>query len=317
MDFAQLLGILPQQVAFGVTLGSIYALLALGFTMVYGILEMINFAHGEVFMVGSFLGWGLFVQAIQHKLLPIHAAILLPAMLVVAMIGCALLAMAMERLAYRPLRKAQRLAPFITAVGVSILLQNAVLLFQLWFMQGPRTRVYETRRIFPYTAHIEIGSVSVTYLALTIIAVSIILMLILEWFINRTKLGKAMRATAQDSEMASILGVSVNATISLTFLVGGCAGGCGRGPGRAVLHTQIDLYMGFYAGLKAFAAAVLGGIGNIRGAMLGGYFLGVAEALAITFLNPAYKDLVAFVILILVLLFRPGGLLGESVPEKV
>ncbi len=316
MDFSELLGILPQQVAYGVTLGSIYALLALGFTMVYGIMEMINFAHGEVFMVGSFLGWGLFVQVLQRKLLPIHAAVLLPLMLLVAMIGCALLAMAMERLAYRPLRKAQRLAPLITAVGVSIFLQNAVLLFQLWFMQGPRTRVYETRRIFPYTAHIEVGSVSMTYLALTIIAVSIILMLILEWFINRTKLGKAMRATAQDSEMASILGVSVNATISLTFLVGGALAGAG-GVLVGLYYTQIDLYMGFYAGLKAFAAAVLGGIGNIRGAMLGGYFLGIAEALSITFLNPAYKDLVAFVILILVLLFRPGGLLGESVPEKV
>ncbi len=316
MEFSELLGILPQQVAYGVTLGSIYALLALGFTMVYGIMEMINFAHGEVFMVGSFLGWGLFVQVLQRKLLPIHAAVLLPIMLLVAMIGCALLAMAMERLAYRPLRKAQRLAPLITAVGVSIFLQNAVLLFQLWFMQGPRTRVYETRRIFPYTAHIEVGSVSMTYLALTIIAVSIILMLILEWFINRTKLGKAMRATAQDSEMASILGVSVNATISLTFLVGGALAGAG-GVLVGLYYTQIDLYMGFYAGLKAFAAAVLGGIGNIRGAMLGGYFLGIAEALSITFLNPAYKDLVAFVILILVLLFRPGGLLGESVPEKV
>jgi len=316
MEFSELLGILPQQVAYGVTLGSIYALLALGFTMVYGIMEVINFAHGEVFMVGSFLGWGLFVQVLQRKLLPIHAAVLLPLMLLVAMIGCALLAMAMERLAYRPLRKAQRLAPLITAVGVSIFLQNAVLLFQLWFMQGPRTRVYETRRIFPYTAHIEVGSVSMTYLALTIIAVSIILMLILEWFINRTKLGKAMRATAQDSEMASILGVSVNATISLTFLVGGALAGAG-GVLVGLYYTQIDLYMGFYAGLKAFAAAVLGGIGNIRGAMLGGYFLGIAEALSITFLNPAYKDLVAFVILILVLLFRPGGLLGESVPEKV
>jgi branched-chain amino acid transport system permease protein len=316
MEFSELLGILPQQVAYGVTLGSIYALLALGFTMVYGIMEMINFAHGEVFMVGSFLGWGLFVQVLQRQLLPIHAAVLLPLMLLVAMIGCALLAMAMERLAYRPLRKAQRLAPLITAVGVSIFLQNAVLLFQLWFMQGPRTRVYETRRIFPYTAHIEVGSVSMTYLALTIIAVSIILMLVLEWFINRTKLGKAMRATAQDSEMASILGVSVNATISLTFLVGGALAGAG-GVLVGLYYTQIDLYMGFYAGLKAFAAAVLGGIGNIRGAMLGGYFLGIAEALSITFLNPAYKDLVAFVILILVLLFRPGGLLGESVPEKV
>ena len=316
MEFSELLGILPQQVAYGVTLGSIYALLALGFTMVYGIMEMINFEHGEVFMVGSFLGWGLFVQVLQRQLLPIHAAVLLPIMLLVAMIGCALLAMAMERLAYRPLRKAQRLAPLITAVGVSIFLQNAVLLFQLWFMQGPRTRVYETRRIFPYTANIEVGGVSMTYLALTIIAVSIILMLILEWFINRTKLGKAMRATAQDSEMASILGVSVNATISLTFLVGGALAGAG-GVLVGLYYTQIDLYMGFYAGLKAFAAAVLGGIGNIRGAMLGGYFLGIAEALSITFLNPAYKDLVAFVILILVLLFRPGGLLGESVPEKV
>ncbi len=316
MDFAELLGILPQQVAFGVTLGSIYALLALGFTMVYGIMEMINFAHGEVFMVGSFLGWGLFMQVLQRQWLPVNAVVLLPAMLAVAMIGCALLAMAMERLAYRPLRKAQRLAPLITAVGVSIFLQNAVLLFQLWFMQGPRTRVYETRRIFPYTAHVEVGGVTMTYLALTIIAVSIVLMLILEWFINKTKLGKAMRATAQDSEMASILGVSVNATISLTFLVGGALAGAG-GVLVGLYYTQIDLYMGFYAGLKAFAAAVLGGIGNIRGAMLGGYFLGVAEALSITFLNPAYKDLVAFVILILVLLFRPGGLLGESVPEKV
>ena len=316
MDIGQLFEILPQQVAFGVTLGSIYALLALGFTMVYGILEMINFAHGEVFMVGSFLGWGLFVQVLQRPLLPINAVVLLPVMLVVAMGGCALLAVGMERLAYRPLRGAQRLAPLITAVGVSFFLQNAVLLFQLWFMQGPRTRVYETQRIFPYTARVEVGSVSLTYLAITIIAVSILLMLLLEWFISRTKLGKAMRATAQDSEMASILGVSVNATISLTFLVGGALAGAG-GVLVGLYYTQIDLYMGYYAGLKAFAAAVLGGIGNIRGAMVGGYFLGVAEALSITFLNPAYKDLVAFVILILVLLFRPGGLLGESVPEKV
>ena len=316
MDFAQLLGILPQQVAFGVILGSIYALLALGFTMVYGILEMINFAHGEVFMVGSFLGWGLFIQVLDKKFLPIKAVVLLPVMLIVAMAGCALLAVTMERLAYRPLRKAQRLAPLITAVGVSFFLQNAVLLFQLWFMQWPRTRVYESERIFPYTARLDVGSVGLTYLAITIFVVSIVFMLILEWFIARTKLGKAMRATAQDSEMASILGVSVNATISLTFLIGGALAGAG-GVLVGLYYTQIDLYMGYYAGLKAFIAAVLGGIGNIRGAMLGGYFLGIAEALSITFLNPAYKDLIAFVILILVLLFRPGGLLGESLPEKV
>jgi branched-chain amino acid transport system permease protein len=316
MELHQLLDMLPQQIVFGLTLGSIYALLALGFTMVYGILEMINFAHGEVFMVGSFLGWGLFLEALQHKVVPILAVVLLPPMLVVAMVGCALLAMAMERLAYRPLRKAQRLAPLITAVGVSIFLQNAVLLFQLWFMQGPRTRVYETEKIFPYTSRIEVAGASMTYLAVTILAISILLMLILEWFINKTRLGRAMRATAQDSEMASIVGVSVNGTIALTFCVGGALAGAG-GVLVGLYYTQIDLYMGYYAGLKAFAAAVLGGIGNVRGAMLGGYFLGVAEALSVTFLNPAYKDLIAFVILILVLLFRPGGLLGENVPEKV
>lgn len=308
----EILALLSQQLVYGLTLGSVYALIAIGYTMVYGILGMINFAHGEVYMVGAFLAWGVFQYALATQAVPIAIVPLVPLMLVVAMLGAGVLGVGIERFAYRPLRGAGRLAPLISAIGVSIFLQNLMILFQIFFLRGVRARYFETKRLFPPDWTLTLGPVRVTYLALLIVIASVLLMIGLTLFVKRTKLGKAMRATAQDREMAAVMGVSVHRTVSATFFIGSALGGA-AGVLVGLYYTQIDHFMGYSAGIKAFTAAVLGGIGNIKGAMLGGVLLGVAESLAITYFNPAYKDLIAFLILILILVFRPSGIMGEDV----
>lgn len=306
-----LLQILPQQLVFGLALGTVYGLIALGYTMVYGILFMINFAHGEIFMIGAYLGWGALTAVVQARVGSLHPAWVLPLMLLPAMLGAGLVGLALERFAYRPLylRGATRLGPLISAVGASIFLQNLVML-----TQGARMKVYMTSLLFPRTWRVQVGPVHVSALVLVMTAVALLLMWGLDQLVRRTTLGRAIRAVAEDREMAAIMGVSVGRVVAATFLLGSALGGAG-GVLVGLYYTQIDFFMGYSAGLKAFTAAVLGGIGNIRGAMLGGVILGLVESLAVTFVNPAYKDVVAFAVLILTLVFRPAGILGEAVPE--
>jgi branched-chain amino acid transport system permease protein len=305
------LEVLPQQVVFGLALGTAYGLIALGYTMVYGILFMINFAHGEIFMIGAYLGWGVLAGLLHAEVGGLHPVWVLPLMLAPAMLGAGALGVSLERLAYRPLytRGATRLGPLISAIGASIFLQNAVML-----TQGARMKVYMTSLLFPRAWRLQVFGVSVSALVLVMIGVALAMMIGLDLLVRRTRLGRSIRAAAEDREMAAIMGVSVRRVVALTFFLGSALGGAG-GVLVGLYYTQIDFFMGYSAGLKAFTAAVLGGIGNIRGAMLGGVVLGLSESLAVTFVNPAYKDVVAFAILILALVFRPSGILGESVPQ--
>jgi branched-chain amino acid transport system permease protein len=305
------LTILPQQLVFGLALGTVYGLIALGYTMVYGILFMINFAHGEIFMIGAYVGWWVLTLLLQAKVGGLHPAWVVPLMLLHAMLIAGLLGVCLERFAYRPLylRGATRLGPLISAIGASIFLQNAVML-----TQGARMKVYMTSLLFPRTWRIQLGGVNISVLALVMIAVAALMMWGLHALVQRTALGRSIRAVAEDREMAAIMGVNVRRVIALTFFLGSALGGA-AGVLVGLYYTQIDFFMGYSAGLKAFTAAVLGGIGNIRGAMLGGLILGLVESLAVTFMNPAYKDIVAFVVLILTLVFKPTGILGETVAE--
>jgi len=309
---AGVLAILPQQIVFGLALGTVYGLVALGYTMVYGVLFMINFAHGEIFMIGAYVGWWVLALLLQAQVGALHPAWVVPLMLLHAMLFAGLLGVGLERFAYRPLylRGATRLGPLISAIGASIFLQNAVML-----SQDARMKVYMTSLLFPRTWRIQIAGASVSLLVIVMIVVAGLMMWGLHLLVQRTKLGRSIRAVAEDREMATIMGVNVRRVIAVTFFLGSALGGAG-GVLVGLYYTQIDFFMGYSAGLKAFTAAVLGGIGNIRGAMLGGLILGLVESLAVTFMNPAYKDVVAFVILIVVLVFRPMGLLGENVAER-
>ena len=231
--------------------------------------------------------------------------------LLVAMTGSGLLGAGLERFAYRPLyaRGATRLGPLISAVGASIFLQNAVML-----TQGARMKVYMTNLLFPRTWRVQVAGVNISVLVVVMMGVALLMMLGLHLLVQRTTLGRSIRAVAEDREMAAIMGVNVRRIIAITFFLGSALGGA-AGVLVGLYYTQIDFFMGYSAGLKAFTAAVLGGIGNIRGAMLGGLVLGIVESLAVTFVNPAFKDVIAFLILILTLVFRPTGLLGESLPD--
>lgn len=303
---------LPQQLVNGLTLGGVYALIAIGYTMVYGILLMLNFAHGEIYMIGGFAGWWTLNLLTRNSVPLINAALLIFFMIVAAMMVTAFLGMTVERLAYRPLRKSPRMNLLLSALGVSMFLQNAVLTFQ-----GAKPRFFSTSALIPESIRIfNFGTVVISFMRILVIAVAFLLMGVLTVFIKKSKVGKAMRATAQDSEAASFMGIDTDRIIVLVFLIGSALGGA-AGTLVGLLFTQVDYYVGFQAGLKGFTAAVLGGIGNIFGAMLGGIILGLLEALATTFFPAAYKDVVAFVVLILVLMFRPWGLMGEKVPEKV
>jgi branched-chain amino acid transport system permease protein len=298
-----------QQIINGLTIGSVYALIALGYTMVYGVLEMINFAHGDVYMVGSFLG--LLVLALigpSASLVGGSVALVLALTLLGAMAGCALLGVGIERLAYRPVRGTSRLGPLIAALGVSLFLQNAAML-----IVGTRPKAFPPL-IEKHLYHVA-GAVF-TNLQVLILAASLGLMLLLDQFVRRTRWGRAMRAVAQDAEVASFMGVEVNTVVILTFLIGSVLAG-GAGIMVGLYYGIVDFFMGYIAGLKAFTAAVLGGIGNLRGAMLGGLLLGLAESFGAGFIGAQWRDVIAFAVLITVLVFRPGGVLGEQLPEKV
>ena len=301
-----------QQLVNGLTVGSVYALIALGYTMVYGILELINFAHGEIYMIGAYLG--IIAVALATSLgLGGFPILLLVIAFVFAMAFSASWGVTIERLAYRPLRQAPRLAPLITALGVSIFLQNFVMV-----TQGTRDKVFRlTQHSIPLTSdRFTLGNAQVSYVQVMIVGTAVFLMILLSLFIGKTKLGKAMRATAQDQKMASLVGIDINRVISVTFLLGSALGAA-AGVMVALYYGLVNFFIGYIAGIKAFTAAVLGGIGNVPGAMLGGIVLGLVESFGAGYISSEYKDVFAFAILVIFLIFRPQGLLGERVSEKV
>lgn len=296
-----------QQLINGITLGGIYALIALGYTMVYGVLLMINFAHSEIFMAGAFFGFFILIFASKFPLLEHNLFLQLLLAFLISMCLTGILGIIIERLAYRPLRRASRLAPLISAIGVSIFLQN---LFML--VVSPQAKPFP--EVFP-TKNFQCGILMINSLQIFIITISILLMLVLNYFINRTKLGTAIRATSSDLETASLMGINTNSIISLVFFIGAGLGGI-AGILVGMYYGSIKYNMGFIYGIKAFTSAVLGGIGNIPGAMVGGYILGILESLGTAYISSAYKDVFAFIILILVLIIKPTGILGEKIQEK-
>jgi branched-chain amino acid transport system permease protein len=296
-----------QQLFNGLTVGGIYALIALGYTMVYGVLEMINFAHGDVFMVGSFLAL-MVIALVGVSATGVGLALVLVAIYLGAMVGCGALGVTIERVAYRPVRGTSRLGPLIAALGVSLFIQNAVML-----LLGARPRAVP--QLIPKQLY-HVGGAVFTNVQVIILLASLLLMFGLDQFVRRTRWGKAMRAVAQDAEAAGFMGVEVNTVITLTFLIGSMlAAGAGVMVGQ--YYGIIDFFMGYVAGLKAFTAAVLGGIGNLRGAMVGGLLLGLVESFGAGFVGAHWRDVIAFAVLISVLVLRPAGLLGQSLPEKV
>jgi branched-chain amino acid transport system permease protein len=322
MDFELLIGIFPQVLLDGLILGFMYALIALGYTMVYGVLEFINFAHSEIFIVGAFVGVEILLSLQSAGLLErVPWVLVLLTILLAGMVVSGLLAVTIERVAYRPLRGAPRLIPLISAIGVSFFLQDALRLIEsIW--RNAFNLVYPTIDVlnerFELTSTIDISVKS-----LVVIASALLVLWGLHALVNRTKIGTAIRAVAEDQAAASLMGINVNRIISLTFLIGGAMGGA-AGVLFGVQYGLINPYSGFIPGLKAFTAAVLGGIGNIPGAMMGGLVLGLLEAFAASYLSlltggafgAEYKDIFAFSILILILIFRPKGLLGEVVRER-
>lgn len=287
-----------QQLINGLFLGSIYALMALGYTMVYGIIKLINFAHGEIYMIGAFMGYFLLNQ-FQMGFFPA---------LLLAMAGSALLGVLIEFLAYRPLRKSTRIAALITAIGVSYFLQNIMIYF---FSSDTRP--------FPQVIELQnyqIGFLRISNIQLLILAVSLVLMIVLQLIVQKTKMGKAMRAVSVDADAAQLMGINVNRTISFTFALGSALAAAG-GMLIGLYYNSIDPMMGVVPGLKSFVAAVLGGIGIIPGAALGGFVIGLLETLTTALGFSDYKDAVVYGVLILILLIRPAGILGKNVKEKV
>jgi branched-chain amino acid transport system permease protein len=297
-----------QQLINGLALGAVYALIALGYTMVYGILQLINFAHGEVYMLGAYLGiivlgvltyWGLTAYSLVLSLL---------ITVVVSMMFCAAYGAVIERVAYRPLRNAATLTPLISAVGMSIILQNFVMLAQ--------GKEYKNMPPKLPTEGFNLLGANVSPVQIFILTASILMMVALQLFVAKTRLGKAMRATSQDRVMAGLVGININQVISTTFMIGSSL--------AAVAGVMVTLYygvvhfsMGYSAGLKAFTAAVLGGIGSIPGAMVGGFMLGLIENFGASYLSSAYKDAFAFLVLIITLILRPSGLFGQKAMDKV
>ena len=293
-----------QQLVNGLSLGSIYALIALGYTMVYGVLRLINFAHGDVYMVGAYVGYYL-SRRLQGKEPSLPSAILV---MLGAMLACAIFGLVIERLAYRPVRRASRLTLLITAIGVSLFIENAA---QLVF--GPDPKFFPS--LAPH-AEFMVAGVRLTSEQITVIVVSFLLMILLRFFIQKTRTGKAMRAVSFNLDAAKLMGISTDRIIATTFAVGSAlAAAAGVLIGMQI--PKIDPLMGIMYGLKAFVAAVLGGIGNVPGAVLGGLLIGTSEVMVVGYLSSTYRDANAFGILILVLILRPQGILGRVTKEKV
>jgi branched-chain amino acid transport system permease protein len=306
--------VLVQQTINGLTRGAVFALIAMGYTMVYGILQLINFAHGDVFMLGLFISLAWFtVLGVSGALTGWQLLTLLPLVFILTMLTTAALNVAIDRVAYRPLRRAPRLAPLITAIGVSFMLANIALLWK-----GPAPIAYPD--VFPSVDILREwfgvdSAIFITTKDVLVIAATIPLMVALHYFVTRTRWGKAMRATAQDPETAQAMGINVERTILVTFFVGGAlAGAAGLIQG---MYYNIGMWwMGYQAGLRAFTAAVLGGIGSMGGAVLGGLFIGFLSAWSDQYISARWTNAIVFSILILVLVFRPHGLLGERTPDK-
>jgi branched-chain amino acid transport system permease protein len=307
-----LLNQLPQQLVNGLTLGAVYALIALGYSLVYGVLQMLNFAHGDVMMVGAFVGYGV-LELLAPRGSPALLApwLIIALMLLAAMLVSGLLGVAIEWFAYRPLRSAPRLAPLISALGVSFFIQNAVLLTLSANVRTMRTELLLSPRL-----GLDLGSARISAVRILAIVTAVLLMALLTQLVSRSRLGRAMRSVAIDREAAAMMGVDVDRVIVATFFIGSALAGA-AGVLTGLVFTQVWHFMGFTAGLKGFTAAVVGGIGNIPGAMLGGLLLGISESLAVGFISPTYRDLIAFVVLVLVLLVRPTGLLGARIQQKV
>lgn len=325
--------LLPQVLIDGITLGFMYAIIAMGYTMVYGVLEFINFAHGEFVMFGAFAGVELLIWLNAQGVLEMAevglALVWITLAVVVGMVVAGSLAVTTERLAYRPLRGAPRLVPLIAAIGVSFLLQDTMRFLQS-AINGDFYRTFPefgpfAQRLTLFTVDMNGRSIDVAiqYKAIMLIAFGVVMLVALNYLVNATRLGKAIRSVAQDQKTAALMGIDVNRIIALTFLIGGALGGA-AGVLWAFRFTRVDPYMGFIPGLKAFTAAVLGGIGSIVGAMLGGMVLGLLESFSAAYFSifsngafgAEYKDIFAFGILILVLIFRPQGLLGGKTAQK-
>jgi branched-chain amino acid transport system permease protein len=324
---------LPQVLVDGVVLGFVYAAIALGYTMVYGVLEFINFAHSEIFAIGAFVGVEILIALSNSGILAGASVLAAYGWLTLAILGgmaaAGTTAVLVERLAYRPLRNAPRLVPLISAIGVSFFLQDAIRLVES-LTTGQFHRIipsfgnFDQRiSLFSSTIGVTPFKLDVEVKSLWVMGAALLMLVGLNYLVNVTKVGKAIRAVAQSQSSANLMGINVNKIISLTFLIGGALGGA-AGVLYALKFTRIDPYVGFFPGLKAFTAAVMGGIGNITGALLGGIVLGMLETFAGSYLSvftmgaagAEYKDILAFAILIIVLIFRPSGLLGEQVGQK-
>jgi len=291
---------LLQQIINGISLGSIYALIALGYTMVYGIIKLINFAHCDVYMLGAYVGY-FCMTSLHLGLLP---------SLLIAMVVCTTLGVLIEKIAYKPLRNATRISVLITAIGVSLFLEYGTM-----FFVKAKVRTYpEMTGMLAKTFHF--GNLTISMQQIIILAVTIILMILLQFIVKRTRIGKAMRAVSLDQDAAELMGISVDTTISFTFALGSALAGA-AGVLVGVYYNSINPLMGVVPGLKAFIAAVFGGIGIIPGAMIGGYFIGAVEVFVSGYLNSMYRDAVVFAILIIILIVRPAGLLGKNIREKV
>jgi len=314
--FAQQFDYFAEQLINGVVLGSIYGLIAIGYTMVYGIVGMINFAHGDIFMIGSFIAIISFVILISFGLTSIPFVLLI--VLLVSMAITGLYGWTVERIAYRPLRHSFRLAPMLSAIGMSFVLSNYAQV-----AQGPDPKSVPPIITGSYTLHEtfndvgdQLSSVQIQNVQIVVVITTIVLLSIFTWMVARTRLGRDMRACEQDQTMAALLGVDVDRTISITFVIGAALAAV-AGLMYLLKYGQVDPFMGFIPGIKAFTAAVLGGIGSLPGAVLGGLAIGLIETFWSGYFSVAYKDVAAFSILIVVLIFKPNGLLGRPEVEKV
>ena len=300
-----------QELVNGVTTGALYSLVALGFSMVYGVLKLLNFAHGDLYMVGAYVGFFVIQWFGGPSALTIPVPLLLLVMFALSAGLVGGLGVAIERFAYRPLRDAPRIAPLITAIGISFFLENAALL-----LFGAQFRIYNTADFISLSSGIQIGSVTIDSVQIMVLVLGLVLMVGLRELVNRTKLGKQMRAVAADREAAEMMGINVNFTISATFFLGSALAGI-AGVMGGLLFNQVTPTIGFVVGLKAFTAAVVGGIGSIPGAMLGGLLIGVAESMITGYVSSTYTNLFVFALLIVVMLVRPSGLLGRAQLQKV